>query len=112
MLVDVETTVGVFLANIIHESERTYKLKYLVAKNKVLYDYDEKEEEIEKACICGFYDPEDTEETAGFYKTEKGFIRKDEDDKDYEPSECEEEDSSSDVSLVDSDDDEDDLESE
>jgi hypothetical protein len=104
MLVDIQTVDGVYLAKIICEYENTYKLRYMIAKNKQLYDYDKEEDEVEKACVCGFYDEDDTEETAGFYKVEGGFMKKDEDD-DYEPSECS--DSDSEESLVDSDDDED-----
>jgi len=109
MLVDVETTEGIFLAKITHESEKTYKLKYLVAKNKQLYDYDEEEDEVEKDCICGFYDVNDTEKTAGFYKVDGGFMKLDE-DSDYEPSDCGT--SDSEESLVDSDEEDEDSQSE
>ena len=105
MLVDIETTEGIFLARVISEDENTYKIKYLVAKNKELYDYEENEEEIEKECVCGIYEPGDTEEDAGFYKVDGGFMKLDEDE-DYEPSECESS-SDSEESLVDSESDED-----
>jgi hypothetical protein len=104
MLVDIETTEGIFLAKVISEGENTYKLRYLIAKNKGLYDYEETEEEIEKDCICGLYEPDDTEEDAGYYKVDGGFMKLDEDE-DYEPSECDS--SDSEESLVDSETDED-----
>ena len=100
MLVDIQTIDGVYLGKVICEYENTYKLRYLVAKDKQLYDYDEEEDEIDKDCICGFYDVDDTEEDAGFIRVEGGFIKKDSDE-DYEPSDCDD-DTSSDESLVDS----------
>jgi len=103
MLVDIQTIDGVYLGKVICEYKNTYKLKYLVAKDKQLYDYDDEIDEIDKDCICGFYDVNDTEEAAGYTKVEGGFIKKDEDD-DYEPSLCDN-DTSSDESLVDSDED-------
>ena len=105
MLVDIQTINGVYLGKVICEYENTYKLKYLVAKDKQLYDYDEEEDEIDKDCICGLYDIDDTEEAAGYIKVEGGFMKKDEDE-DYEPSLCDDN-TSSDESLVDSGDDSD-----
>lgn len=86
MLVDVNTTDGVFLAKVIQEKRDTYRVQYLVARTKELFDYEEPEE-IEKDCVCGVYDESDTEEDAGFKRVDGGFIQIDEDE-DYEPSEC------------------------
>lgn len=84
MLVDVNTEDGVFLAKVLNECGKTYKVQYLVAKNKELFDYESVVHEVEKECVCGVYDPEDTEEQAGFVRVEGGFIQLDEDE-DYEP---------------------------
>ena len=85
MLVDIETTTGTSLAKIIQENKSTYTISYLSYKNKGLYDY-ESPCEVEKECISGFYNPEDTEQTAGFRAVEGGYMMVDE-DSDYEPSE-------------------------
>ena len=85
MLVDIETTTGTSLAKIIQENKSTYTISYLSYKNKGLYDY-EPPCEVEKECISGFYNPEDTEGTAGFRAVEGGYMMVD-DDSDYEPSE-------------------------
>jgi len=103
MLVDVDTTDGVYLAKVIRETSKTYVLRYLMYKKKGLYVYDS-EEEVEKSCVCGLYDPDDTEKDAGFLPVEGGFIRVDNEDDEYEPSESETE--SETESLVDEDDDE------
>jgi hypothetical protein len=96
MLVDVSTTSGVFLAKVLDESEKMYRLKYLVYKKKGFYDYEDSVEEVEKECVCGMYDPDETEEHAGFVRVpEGGFIKKDEDE-DYEPSSSESEEETSD----------------
>lgn len=102
MLVDVDTTDGVYLAKVIRETSKTYVLRYLVYKKKGLYVYDS-EEEVEKSCVCGFYDPDDTEKDAGFLPVVGGFIQVDNEDDEYEPSESESESESE--SLVDDDDD-------
>jgi len=103
MLVDVDTTDGVYLAKVIRETSETYVLRYLMYKKKGLYVYDS-EEEVEKTCVCGLYDPYDTEKDAGFLPVEGGFIRGDNEDDEYEPSESETESESE--SLVDDDEDE------
>jgi hypothetical protein len=103
MLVDVNTTDGVFLAKVVKEDSDKYKVRYLVAKTKELFDYEDTIDEIDKECVCGVYDPDDTEEHAGFVRVEGGFIQLDEDE-DYEPSECCESESDSE-SLVDEDED-------
>ena len=102
MLVDVQTDDGVYLAKITCETDTSYVLRYLVYKKKGVYVYD-KDIEVDKECICGVYDPDDTEEAAGFTAVEGGFVVKDEDDE-YEPSDTSE--SDTDESLVDEDDDE------
>jgi hypothetical protein len=102
MLVDVQTTDGVYLAKVVSENGTKYTVRYMVYKKKGLYVYD-KEEEIDKENVCGLYDPEDTEEAAGFLPVEGGFVIADEDDE-YEPSESEDE--SDEESLVDEDEDE------
>ena len=48
MLVDVDTTDGVYLAKVVHETTKTYVLRYLVYKKRGLYVYDS-EEEVEKS---------------------------------------------------------------
>lgn len=105
MLVDIETTSGTSLAKIIQENKSTYTISYLSYKKKGIYTY-ESPCEVEKECISGFYNPEDTEDVAGFRAVEGGYILVDDDSEDdnYEPSES---DSESDVSLVDSSSDED-----
>ena len=100
MLVDVQTDDGVCLAKVVCENNNSYILKYLVYAKKGVYVYDNYVE-VDKECICGFYDPDDTEEAAGFLPVEGGFVLKDDDDE-YEPSESSE--SESDESLVDEDD--------
>jgi hypothetical protein len=104
MLIDVNTEDGTFLAKVVDEGADTYKVQYLVAKNKELFDYESIVHEIEKECVCGMYDPDDTEEQAGFVRVEGGFIQLDEDE-DYEPSESDEEDD--DESLCDEEEEED-----
>jgi len=104
MLVDVNTVDGIFLAQVVSEHEETYSVRYLVAKNKELFDYENVIYEVEKECICGMYNPDDTEEQAGFVRVECGFIKLDEDE-DYEPSDSDEE--SEEESLCDEDEDED-----
>ena len=94
MLVDVNTTSGVILAKVIRENEATYTVKFLVHKKKELYDYEDCETEIEKESVSGFYDPDDTEEQAGFIRIDGGFVFKDE-DSDYEPSDTESDDEES-----------------
>jgi hypothetical protein len=91
MLVDVETTSGVYLASVLEETPATYKVRYLVYRKKGIYDYEDTVEEIEKDAVCGMYDPEDTEEAAGFIRVEGGFVQKDEDEE-YEPSDSEDDD--------------------
>ena len=105
MLVDIETTSGTSLAKIIQENKSTYTISYLSYKKKGIYTY-ESPCEVEKECISGFYNPEDTEDVAGFRAVEGGYILVDDDSEDdnYEPSESG---SESDVSLVDSSSDED-----
>ena len=105
MLVDIETTSGTSLAKIIQENKSTYTISYLSYKKKGIYIY-ESPCEVEKECISGFYNPEDTEDVAGFRAVEGGYILVDDDSEDdnYEPSESG---SESDVSLVDSSSDED-----
>ena len=99
MLVDIETTSGTSLAKIIQENKSTYTVSYLSYKKKGLYDY-ESPCEVEKECISGFYNPEDTEGVAGFRAVEGGYILLDDsEDDDYEPSESG--DSESDTSLDD-----------
>jgi len=105
MLVDVNTVDGVFLAKIVGEDVATYTVQYLVAKNKELFDYESDVYEVDKECVCGVYDPDDTEEKAGFVRVEGGFIQLDEDE-DYEPSDTESEESD-DESLCDEDEEED-----
>lgn len=100
MLVDVNTTSGVILAKVLREKVDTYTVKFLVHKKKELYDYEDCETEIEKESVSGFYEPDDTEEQAGFIQVEGGFVAKDEDE-DYEPSDSESESESDDESLVD-----------
>ena len=100
MLVDVDTIHGTSLAKVIQENKNTYTISYLSYKKKGIYDY-ESPCEVEKECISGFYNPEDTETAAGFKKVEGGFILvEDSEDEDYEPSETESE-SESDISLLD-----------
>lgn len=98
MLVDIETTIGTSLAKIIQENKSTYTISYLSYKKNGLYEY-EPPCEVEKECISGFYNPEDTEGTAGFRAVEGGYMLVD-DDSDYEPSESGSE-SDDDVSLDD-----------
>jgi hypothetical protein len=102
MLVDVQTENGVFLAKVVKELDTKYKVRYLVYKKKGLYMYEDECEEVDKECICGTYDPEDTEEAAGFRKVEWGFALIEEDG-DYEPSDSETETESDEESLVDED---------
>ena len=90
MLVDVQTTSGVSLAKVVQENNNTYTIMYMSPKNKIFYDY-EPECEVEKECISGFYNEDDTEETAGFKKVEGGYILIDDSDDDYEPSESDSE---------------------
>ena len=108
MLVDVNTVDGISLAKVVGEDAGTYTVRYLVAKNKELFDYESDVYEIDKECVCGMYDPDDTEEKAGFVRVEGGFIQLDEDE-DYEPSDSEESDEESlcdeDESLCDEDED-------
>ena len=94
MLVDVNTDDGIFLAKVIKETSDTYYVRYMVSKNKELFDYEVAVNEIEKECVCGVYDPGDTEEQAGFIRVEGGFLQVDEDG-DYEPSDSEESDEES-----------------
>ena len=102
MLIDVNTDDGTFLAKVVEELADTYKVQYLVAKTKELFEYEATVHEIEKDCVCGVYDPDDTEEQAGFIQVEGGYIQLDE-DADYEPSVSDE--SSEDESLCDDDED-------
>jgi hypothetical protein len=99
MLVDVETTSGVYLASVLEETPETYKVRYLVYRKKGIYDYEDVVEEIEKDAVCGVYDPEDTEEAAGFVRVEGGFVPKDDDDE-YEPSDTEDDGDDENESLV------------
>ena len=97
MLVDIETTTGTSLAKIIQENKSTYTISYLSYKKKGIYTY-ESPCEVEKECVAGFYNPEDTEGAAGFRAVEGGYILLDDsEDDDYEPSESG--DSESDTSL-------------
>ena len=102
MLVDIETTNGTSLAKIIQENKSTYTISYLTYKKKGIYTY-ESPCEVEKECISGFYNPEDTEGAAGFRAVEGGYmVVDDSEDDDYEPSESDSDsDSDSDISLVD-----------
>jgi hypothetical protein len=97
MLVDVETTSGTSLAKIVQENKDTVVVRYLSYKKKGLYDYEDPCE-IERECISGFYNPEDTESSAGFKKVDGGYILLDNSDDDYTPSDSESE-SDSDMSL-------------
>ena len=97
MLVDIETTNGTTLAQIIKENRDTYTVQYMSYKKKGIYDY-ESPCEVEKECVSGFYNPEDDEIAAGFKKVDGGYILLSDSDDDYEPSECESE-SDSVVSL-------------
>jgi hypothetical protein len=100
MLVDVETTSGTSLAKIVQKNKDTVVVRYLSYKKKGLYDYEDPCE-IDRECISGFYNPEDTEESAGFKKVDGGYILLDNsDDDDYTPSDSESEsESDSDMSL-------------
>ena len=98
MLADIETTTGTMLAKIIRETDQTYFVKYMSLGKKGFYRYESEETEIDKECVAGFYNPEDTELAAGFKKVEGGYLLIDEiSDDDYEPSE--EAESDSDISL-------------
>lgn len=97
MLVDVETTSGTTLAKIVQKNKDTVVVRYLSYKKKGLYDYEDPCE-IDSECISGFYNPEDTEESAGFKKVDGGYILLDNsDDDDYTPDS--ESESDSDISL-------------
>ena len=61
---------------------------------RVYQDQLDCETEIEKESVSGFYDPDDTEEQAGFIRIDGGFVFKDE-DSDYEPSDTESDDEES-----------------
>ena len=101
MLVDIETTSGTSLAKVIQENKSTYTVSYLSYKKKGIYVY-ESPCEVEKECIAGFYNPEDTESAAGFHAVEGGYMLVDDsDDDDYEPSESDTDSDESNVSLVD-----------
>jgi len=100
MLIDVETTSGTSLAKIIQEKKNTYIVSYMSYKKKGLYDYEEPCE-IEKECVSGYYNTDDTESAAGFIKVEGGYNLLDDSDDDYEPSETSESESDSELSLVD-----------
>ena len=97
MLVDVTTTEGVYLAKVVSKNKTTLTVRYLVYKRKGIYDYEDSVEIIDKECVSGEYDPDATEEDAGFLRVDGGFVQKDGDD-DYEPSESESDDDT--VSLV------------
>jgi hypothetical protein len=98
MLVDVTTTEGVYLAKVVSKNKTTLTVRYLVYKRKGVYDYEDTDEIIDKECVSGEYDPDATEEDAGFIRLKGGgFVQKDGDD-DYEPSESESDDDT--VSLV------------
>lgn len=106
MLVDVNTENGISLAKVIQENEKTFTIRYLSYRKKGIYNY-ESPCEVEKDCISGFYNPDDTEEAAGFKKVDGGFVEiEDSEDEEYEPSESDE--SDSDISLVDEDEEEND----
>jgi hypothetical protein len=100
MLADIKTTSGISLAKIIKENETTYTIMYMSAKDKLLYHY-EPACEIEKECISGFYNEDDTEEAAGFRRVDGGYVLSEDCDDDYEPSDS---DSSEDESLDDEED--------
>jgi hypothetical protein len=94
------------LAKIVDETESTYKVRYLnLVKDGTLYRYTKEIFEIEKECVSGFYDDDDTEEAAGFVRVDGGYAPIDDvEDEDYEPSEMEDSDNESDCDDYDTED--------
>ena len=104
MLVDVQTDDGIFLARVLREEDDAYVLKYMVVSNskKNEYRYEDVETLVDKSCICGVYDPGDTERDAGFIQVGERYVPIEDEDEDYEPSESSDSEEDDDVSLVDS----------
>jgi len=78
-------------AKIINQTRTKLKIVYLnnsVEKPDV-YNYENVHFEISKDCVDKYYDSV-REEEAGFTKTSEGFVRTEDEDSDYEPSESEE----------------------
>ena len=77
-------------AKIINQTRTKLKIVYLnnsVEKPDV-YNYENVQFDISKDCVDKYYDSV-REEEAGFTKTSEGFIRTEDEDSDYEPSDSE-----------------------
>jgi hypothetical protein len=88
--------------------ETTYIVKYLSPTNKLhgdqpIYKYEKEEYERDKGCVSGFYYSKD-EDDAGFVRIEGGWVLKDGDSDDYEPSD-EPDESETDESVTESEED-------
>lgn len=100
-----ETT---FLAKIEEEKKDSYIVRYMTPTKKYcgnqrVYEYEKITYTIDKSCVSGFYDST-KEEDAGMQKVEGGWVSN-EADSDYNPSGSDETDTSSDVSLTESEED-------
>ena len=107
MIVDIDCEDGTTqIARTVLENTDTYIVNFLERNKFKLYDFIDKEEEVNKASVSGFYDVNELEDTGLFAKHPQGYeLIDDSEDEDFE---CSEEDSSEseDESLVDEDEEE------
>lgn len=109
MIVDIDCEDGTTqIARTVLENTDTYIVNFLERNKFKLYDFIDKEEEVNKTSVSGFYDVNDLEDTGLFAKHPQGYeLIDDSDDEDFECSTSDEEDTDDDdVSLVDEDEDE------
>tara|TARA_R110001606_G_scaffold3987_3_gene18999 strand:- start:29 stop:352 length:324 start_codon:yes stop_codon:yes gene_type:complete len=103
MIIDVACENGTTqIARTVLENQDSYIVNFLEKNAQNFYDFIDDHEEIVKESISGFYDVENLEETDLFLKVPQGYILLDDsEDEDYECTDCDEEESDDDISLVD-----------
>tara|TARA_B110000503_G_scaffold31497_1_gene50864 strand:- start:952 stop:1281 length:330 start_codon:yes stop_codon:yes gene_type:complete len=90
------------IARIVQDSETTYSVQFLERNKYRMYNFMDTVEVIAKDSVSGFYDTDDLEKTCMYTKNVNGYERVDDsEDEDYSASESGNEESESDVSLVD-----------
>jgi hypothetical protein len=103
MIVDIDCEDGTTqIARIVQENPDTYIVNFLERNKFKYYDFTNRDDEVCKTTVSGFYDVESLEDTGLFVKVPHGYeLIDDSEDEDFECSTSDEEDTDDDVSLVD-----------